>query len=158
CSRRARPPRACSYSASSNRADSVVERPRSGTGAAACFWVLLRGGCVRYARRQPQREAGADAGAALHRDVAAEQTCDAPADGEPESGTWRSLRVGTPELLEEVLELIRGNARAGVADVDEHVRLVGAYAHDDAATCVGVFDRVRDQVAEDLADAVDVTD
>jgi hypothetical protein len=127
-------------------------------------------------RREPEEERGADAHLAAHRDVAAHEPGQAPADREAEPRAAvraRERHVDLHERLEDRLQPVGRDALAGVlhAHVDPRPRArqprVGrrlrrrARAHDDAPGSTrrsrlarrGELDRVGEQVGEDLPHA-----
>ena len=94
-------------------------------------------------QRQVQCEGAPLAGRALHADLAAQQAGDLPADRQPQARPAvhaAGPRVGLLERLEDDLQLVRGDADAGVADGKSH-DAAGAAEH-------GVVDRpaVRGQL------------
>ncbi len=105
-------------------------------------------------------EGGALAGGAGGPDAAAVLVDDAATDGEAEAGAAQGAGVGGVALLEaveDVFELVGGDAAALVADLDEGFAVVEiAGGEVDLAAGGRELDGVRDEVVERLQDAVGV--
>src|SRR5438552_19107756 len=70
-------------------------------------------------RRQEERERAALSDLALHMDLAAEESCDLAADGEPQTGPAEAparCSIGLLERLEDQAQLVVRDAHAGVLD------------------------------------------
>src|SRR5262245_46608519 len=65
---------------------------------------------------QPQGKRRSAAELAAQRNVAAQQACDAPANGEAESGAVWCAGPELRELLEQLLMLLWRNTRSGIGD------------------------------------------
>ena len=107
--------------------------------------------------RQRQGEAGARAGAAVDRDLAAEQVGQAAADRQPEAGAAEASGrggLGLGEGLEQALDHLRAHADAVVAHRERQAAIraaAGAEVDPAAATLAGgELDRVAGEVGEDL--------
>ena len=132
--------------------------------AQAEFGVLAGGGLRRrhdaVAAFQPggEPEGAALAGLAVHAHLAAHQLGDAPGDHQAQAGAAVLAGGGGVHLLEgveQVAELVRGDADAGVADLEAHQQarrgvLQAAGAQHDAAL-LGEFHRVAGVVEQGLA-------
>ena len=112
-------------------------------------------------------EARADAGRALHLDVAAHHAHDVAADGHPQARALDLVHAGVlraGEGLEDALEELRRHADAVVLEdelVAGHLALVAGLLRDlqaDAPAVRRVLDGVAQQVGEDLLDAQGVAD
>ena len=122
----------------------------------------LRGGTRRFQRflglpRQAGGEGAADARRALHRDVAAHQAAQAPADREPEAGAAvfaRGRAVGLAELLEQPGHLLLAHADAGIGHHEGEEAVVVLLALDVQAdlALVGELAGVAQQIEHHLAD------
>ena len=125
--------------------------PSSGRGAGAGD---RRSGLV--AQGEPEREDRAHPRRARHREVASEQAGETPADREPEAGSTVLARVAAvhlPELLEDQLELVRGDADAGVRHGEGDVVTPTGDGHGDRPL-VRELDGVAQEVEKDLLDLV----
>ena len=109
---------------------------------------------------QGEVEGGAVAGLAGGPDAAAVLVDDGAADGEAEAGAAHGAGVGGVDLLEaleDVFELVFGDAATEVLDFDDGFDVVdGAGAELDLAAGGGELDGVGDEVGEGLEDAVGV--
>ena len=126
--------------------------PRRERDDASSSAPSLAGGSLRR-----EREVGVDADdcsfaqAAANRHIPAEEAGEAPGDRQTEAGAFVGAApcICLREGLEDVRELVRRDAGAGVLDFDDAaiVRPGGA-EHD--ATAIGELDGVRDQVDQHL--------
>ena len=74
--------------------------------------------------------------------------CDRKAETEPAAALARHI-VELPELLEDRIQLSRGNADPGIPHLDAQ-RVAASPAAEQNLPLAGVLDRVREQVAQDL--------
>ena len=108
---------------------------------------------VRRLQGQEHRETGAFSGQTFGGDVAAHGAAKFATDGQPKPRAAKApggRGIGLDELVEQVLQPRIVNADAGVAHHDPHAIGGGADA-DPHLALFSELDRVRDQVAEDLA-------
>src|SRR4029453_6524561 len=106
---------------------------------------------------EPERAPGALL--ALESDLAAMRVRDLPAERETEAGAADRTRVGgvhAEEPLEDLSLLRGGNSEPGVADADAGGAVAGRRADAAAPAGRGVLDGVREQIRDDLPDAVAV--
>src|SRR5438552_10896889 len=104
-----------------------------------------------------ETEGAAVAGGAFDPEAAAVELDELAGEGEAESGAFGSLAVRRLlELLEDHLELLRRDARAGVRDGDLDLAVVEPGGDVDAALGGSELDRVGHEVKDDLADATPV--
>ena len=105
-------------------------------------------------------EGGALAGGAGGPDAASVVGDDAATDGKAQAGAAEGAGVGgvaLAEAIEDVLELVFGDAAALIADLDDGFVFVEAAGGEmDLAAGSGELDRVRDEVVESLKDAVGI--
>ena len=106
--------------------------------------------------RQTQREDGALAGRRLDVERAAVRLGERAREEEPEARP-RLRRPGhAAELLEDLDLVLGADPGSRVADVDDHVAVVGTGLDADLAAGVRVLDRVRDQVVDELTEPLRV--
>ncbi len=122
-----------------------------------------RVGLARQA--DPEPETRAHAGRAGHADLAAHQVHQLRADRQAQAGAPMAAGGGgvcLGELVEDLAELLGGDADAGVLDLDAQgdPRLVLLFGGDiqQHLALRGELQRVAEQVGEDLADAARVAD
>src|SRR5207302_11225720 len=114
-------------------------------------------GLSRGLLRERDGERGAPPGPALYLDRAAVRLGDPLADGEAEprprplAGAGAG-RVGPPEAIEDVGQVARGDADAGIGDGQGDATVGLPQLHADAAARRGVLHRVGDEVQDQLAD------
>src|SRR5262245_3728898 len=101
---------------------------------------MLRSGKLRERRARPQL--------ALHPDPAPVQLDELPTEGQPQPRALHLLvrRPDLPELLEDGLLILRGDADAGVADRDLYETVFWIGPDLDAPTLRREIDRIRQQV------------
>ena len=106
--------------------------------------------------RQAEREAGTRTRLALQRDIAAQEPREPPADRQPEPRAAilpGAAAVHLAEFLEHQLQLIQGNADAGVRDRDGDVLVAAPHIDGDRAR-LGEFGGVAQEIDQDLAQLV----
>src|SRR5215212_6337919 len=111
--------------------------------------------------REPDLEDGAHVDLALDGDAAAMHLYYLLAYGEPQTASpcrAGAILVHPVETLEEVVQIIFGDAYARVADAHGQRRDVLLYLHVHPGAGVGVLDRVVQQIDEDLVELLDVAD
>ncbi|NYH16697.1 hypothetical protein GGD41_003925 [Paraburkholderia bryophila] len=111
--------------------------------------------------RQPQREHTALTDFAGHGDPAAQQTREFTRDRQPKTATAVLSAGGTVGLLERFedhLQLVRRNANAGIAHVDTQQVVRRRRDRQRHFAPLGELHRVRQQIAQNLRDALTVGD
>src|SRR5215210_6972622 len=111
--------------------------------------------------REPDLEDGAHADLALDGDIAAVHLDYLLAYGEPQSaspGRAGAVLVHPVEPLEELVQILFGNAHACIPDAHGQRRDVLLYLDVHPGAGVGVLDRVVQQIEEDLIELLDVAD
>src|SRR5262245_8710103 len=106
----------------------------------------------RNSHREPDRERGADAVAALHLHVAAESLEQLSRYAETQAGTAKFARprlIDLPEVLPDRVEVLLLDADAAVAHDDPHIIVVACRVETHPAH-VRELDGVRQQVEQDL--------
>ena len=132
----------------------VVDREDAARGELGLVEADLRGSTRDVTSHgQTDREAGALARSALHRDVTTERRDDVPADGEAQAGSNPHLFAGE-EGLEDPLQVPGGDPSSGVRHLGEDVHAIGPGADlDGVALGIALVDgvgRVDEQVQEHL--------
>src|SRR5690242_1451170 len=115
--------------------------------------------CSTAGARQGEGEGGPHADRALDADLAMHGASQIAADGEAESSTLvgaRAARLELHERLEDTIELVRGDADAGVGDVQPNEVLLYVATHRDPALGLTELDGIREQVEQDLTDLLGV--
>ena len=120
--------------------------------------LLRRAGRARQRQFEPERRALSEL--ARHADVAAEQVDQLPGDGEAQTGPAVLARLEGVDLregLEDVLDLLLGDAETGVLHGDAQTEPALFLAGDDGVNrdvaLLGVLDGVAEQVGQDLPEA-----
>ena len=126
-------------------------------GRAACLLLLRRAGTLCG---DLQGEGRAFARHRRHRERTPQQACQFLRNAQPQPGAAiapRNRPVRLLEGLEQPLQLVRGNADAGIADRDAHIRhvigLLRGLRLDGDAAGFGELDGIGQQVEEDLPQA-----
>src|ERR671933_922645 len=118
------------------------------------------GGAGESGFGEPNLERGAHAHLAFHREAAAVQLNDLLAYSEPQSttpGGPRAIFIDSVEPVEEVREVLFGNAEPCIRDTHGHEGSVFQYANVHPRAGIGVLDRVIEEVEQDLVNLLRVT-
>src|SRR5262249_35786162 len=102
--------------------------------------------------RQRERKLATRSELGRHRHLPAVRLDDAFRNRQTEAGALR-LPVTLPEALEQVRDVVVGNARPGVAHLDANVCALGHDFDGDASASRRELDRVAHQIREHLQDA-----
>ena len=65
---------------------------------------------------------------------------------EANSETLAPLRIEAGERIEDLRDLLTGNANSGVVHIDANARTEPPASHQDAPTRLGISDRIADQI------------
>ena len=109
---------------------------------------------------QVDQEGAALAGGAVYVDVAVVFLGDAPGDGEAEAAAAWFVGVGVAgavKALEDVGQIFRRDADAGVADFEDGALLLDGERQFDGSSGGGVFEGVVDEGDDDLFELIGLT-
>src|SRR5437763_2472190 len=115
-------------------------------------WRSRLGFDARYRQREVERRPLSRL--ALRPDLSAVRLDDALGDRQAEARAEARGALRLPVGVEDVLQILVRDARAGVADDEEHLAVVARGAAGDAAARRRELHRVADEIREHLRDAV----
>src|SRR5690349_18416280 len=111
----------CMWSRCSRKSAWTTGRERSSSSTCT---LRRRRDNVRQRTREPQHKRTPYVGDARHRQLAAEELCQSPADAEPQAHALRSLTTqptALPEHIEHARKILRRNAPPGIRNLDQNV-------------------------------------
>ena len=111
----------------------------------------------RLARdRHGDKERAASTRCTLHGDATTLRLHESFHDRQPQSGAARLIAAAPPEPLEDVRQIVGGDAFPGVAHPELHLTAMVRGTHHDAAAGRRELRRIADQILEDLQHAIAV--
>src|SRR6185312_11661333 len=137
----------------------IMGRSRNGRQRRDLVLRLGRSG-PRENKRQRHRDSGAFVDLALHGYFAGMEADQAFHDGKPEPGALMTALIGFAGLekgIADPLQVIGGDADAGVGDAQHQPRSLGMGGRGHPAPTLGELDRVGDEIEHDLLERTRIT-